>query len=158
MLWFKKKVRIEDHVAGLIQNKLPHAVAFFEKENKQSHQRLDIGAAPLREVGAGMTLFFLGKFFPDTEKANLALMSRAYKEVERQLPAQEASPKEAFNWWKAFTDGLIFQEDQPRLKIACRLTWEKLIPGKAYREASPLRTFAYFLEMEVEGTSKLNII
>ncbi|GEM_PF-2269218 len=158
MLWFKKKVRIEEQVAELIQNKLPRAVAFFEKENKQSHQRLDISAAQLQEVGAGMILFFLGKFFPDTEKSNLAMMSRAYKEVERKLPALEASPKAAFNWWKAFTDGLIFQEDEPRLKIACRITWEKLITGKAYREASPLRTFAYFLEMEIESTAKLHMV
>ncbi len=158
MLWFKKKVRVEDHVGALIKDKLPQAAGFFDKENKHAHYKLEIERSTLIAVGAGMTLFFLGKFLPDTEAANLKIMSRAYKEVERRLPALNANPKDAYTWWKAYTDGLIFQEDQPRLKIACRLTWEKLLPDKSYREASPLRTFAYFLEMEVEGAQKVHLV
>ena len=159
MLWFKKnKVRIEDHVRGLVENALPKAVAFFTKENKHSHSPLNINHTQLQEVGAGMILFYLGNFFPDTNPENLTVMSRAFKEIERVLPGLGAAPKAAHVWWKAYTDGLIFQENEPRLKIACRITWEKLIPDRAHREASPLRTFAYFLEMEVESTAKLNII
>ena len=158
MLWFKQKVKIEDYVSGLLKDKLPRAVQFFDKENDRAHHPLNIPEKKLIEVGAGMVLFFLGKFFPDTEKENLQLMSRAYKQVEKLLPEMSADPKEAYNWWKAFTDGLIFQEKEARLRIACRLTWEKLIQNKAYREASPLRTFGYFLEMEVEGVDKIKIV
>jgi len=158
MLWFKKKVKIEDYVTGLIQEKLPRAVQFFDKENDRAHHPLNIEDAKLLEIGAGMTLFFLGKYFPDTEKANLAIMSRAYKQIEKLLPEMNAKPKEAYAWWKAFTDGLIFQENEARLRIACRLVWEKLIPDKAYREASPLKTFGYFLEMEIDGADKLALV
>lgn len=158
MLWFKKKVKIEDYVTGLIQDKLPRAVQFFDRENARAHHPLNLDDVKLVEIGAGMTLFFLGKYLPDTEKANLALMSRAYKQIEKLLPEMNGKPKEAYAWWKAFTDGLIFQENEARLRIACRLVWEKLIPEKAYRDASPLKTFGYFLEMEIEGTDKINLV
>lgn len=159
MFWFKKKkMKVEEYVAGLVRDKLPHAVQFFDKENDRSHHPLKIADTKLLEIGAGMSLFFLGKYFPDSEKENLALMSRAYKQMEKMLPDMNAKPKEAYAWWKAFTDGLIFQENEPRLRIACRLVWEKLIPDKAYREASPLKTFGYFLEMEIDGVEKLNLV
>lgn len=156
-MWFKKKVKIEEFVAGLVQDKIPKAIAFFDKENERSHVALQLDHGKLREIGAGMILFFIGKHYPDTEQKNLLIMSRAYKQVERALPALEANPKEAYAWWKAYTDGLIFQEDEARLKIACRITWEKLIKNKPFREGPPLKTFGYFLEMEVEGISKVNI-
>lgn len=158
MLWFKKKMKIEEYVTDLVQNKVPRAVQFFDKENARSHHPLKLDDKRLVEIGAGMALFFLGKYFPDTEKGNLALMSRAYKQTEKLLPELNARPKEAYAWWKAFTDGLIFQENEARLRIACRLVWEKLMPEKAYREASPLKTFGYFLEMEIEGAEKLNLV
>lgn len=157
MLWFKKKIPVESYMQGLIQDKLPNAVRFFDKENDRAHQPLNIEDTTLLEVGAGMALFFMGKFLPDTEKANLALMSRAYKAADKLLPALGAKPKEAHKWWKAYTDGLIFKEKEPRLSIACRLTWEKLIPDQAYRDSSPLKMFAYVLETEVETLSKLNL-
>lgn len=158
MLWFKKKVKIEDFVSEFIPQKLPRAVQFFDKENARAHHPLNIDDRKLLEIGAGMSLFFLGKYFPDTEKKNLDMMSRAFKQVEKTLPSLEANPKEAYAWWKAFTDGLIFQQNEARLRIACRLVWEKIIHEKAYRESSPLKTFGYFLEMEIEGVSKMNII
>ncbi len=158
MLWFKKKVKIEDYVTELVQEKLPRAVQFFDRENERAHQSLKIDDTRLLEIGAGMALFFLGKYFPDNEKENLAIMSRAYKQMEKLLPAMNAKPKEAYAWWKAFTDGLIFQENEQRLRIACRLVWEKILHEKAYREASPLKTFGYFLEMEIEGAEKLNLV
>ncbi len=158
MLWFKKKIKIEDYVTELVQEKLPRAVQFFDRENERAHQSLKIDDTRLLEIGAGMALFFLGKYFPDNEKENLAIMSRAYKQMEKLLPAMNAKPKEAYAWWKAFTDGLIFQENEQRLRIACRLVWEKILHEKAYREASPLKTFGYFLEMEIEGAEKLNLV
>ena len=158
MLWFKKKVKVEEYVTGLVQEKLPRAVQFFDKENERAHHPLNIDDTKLVEIGAGMALFFLGKYFPDTEKQNLALMSRAYKQMEKLLPAMNAKPKEAYAWWKAFTDGLIFQENEARLRIACRLVWEKLMTGKAYREASPLKTFGYFLEMEIDSVDTLTLV
>lgn len=157
MLWFKKKIPVEVFMQGLIQEKLPKAVQFFDKENDRAHQPLNVEDTMLLEVGAGMALFFMGKFFPDTEKENLAVMSRAYKAAEKCLPSLGAKPKEAHKWWKAYTDGLIFKEKEPRLSIACRLTWEKLIPNQAYRDSSPLKMFAYILETDVESIRKQNL-
>lgn len=154
MLWFKKKMSIEDFVEGIIRDKLPRAVAFFNKENERSHLALAVNDRKLREIGAGMVLFFMGKYYPDTDKKNLELMSRAYRQIEKTLPAMDANPKETFAWWKAYTDGLIFQENEARLRIACRITWEKL-ESKPFRETSPLRTFGYFLEMEVQALDKM---
>ncbi len=157
MLWFKKTTPVEAFVQQLIKDKLPRAVQFFDRENERAHTSLNVEDQKLLEIGGGMILFFLGRYFPDKDKKNLAIMSRAYKEIERVLPAQNARPKEAYAWWKAFTDGLIFQENEPRLRIACRLAWEKVITSKPYRETSPLKTFGYFLEMEVQSIEKLNI-
>lgn len=157
MLWFKKKTPVESYMQVLVTEKLPKAVQFFDKENDRAHQSLNLDDTTLLEVGAGMALFFMGKFFPDTEKANLAMMSRAYKAVDKLLPTLNAKPKEAHKWWKAYTDGLIFKEKEPRLSIACRITWEKLIPDQAYRDASPLKMFAYVLETEIEGIQKQNL-
>jgi len=157
MLWFKKKTTIEDFCSGIAREKLPKAVQFFDKENERAHAALTIDDTQLLEVGAGMCLFFLGKYFPDTDPNNLKIMSRAFKHMEKLLPSLKANPKQAYHWWKAYTDTLIFQENEPRLKIACRLTWEKLMPNKAYRENSPLRTFGYYLEMEISGIDKLRI-
>ncbi len=157
VLWFKKKLPVETFMQGLVKEKLPKAVQFFDKENDRAHQPLNVNDTTLLEVGVGMALFYMGKFFPDSDKANLAIMSRAYKAAEKLLPTMNAKPKEAHKWWKAYTDGLIFNEKEPRLKIACRLTWEKLISNQAYRESSPLKMFAYVIETEVETISKLNL-
>lgn len=157
MLWFKKKVPVETFMHGLVQEKLPKAVQFFDNENDRAHQPINVDDTTLLEVGVGMALFFMGKFFPDTDKTNLAIMSRAFKTAEKLLPAMNATPKEAHKWWKAYTDGLIFNEKEPRLKIACRLTWDKILPDQKYREASPLRMFAYVIETEVDSIQKLNI-
>lgn len=157
-MWsFKKKQPVEQFVHALIEQKLPRAVQFFDRENEHSHHPIQLDDRQLLEIGGGMCLFFLGKYFPDTNPANLKVMSRAYKELERILPDLNARPKEAYAWWKAFTDGLIFQEKEARLRIACRLVWEKVFPQKAYREATPLKTFGYFLEMEVDAAEKLKI-
>ncbi len=86
------------------------------------------------------------------------MMSRAYKSMERLLPHMNARPKEVYGWWKTFMDGLIFQSKEERLRIACRLVWEKMLPDKPYREASPVKTFGYFLEMEIERGKKLNVV
>jgi hypothetical protein len=157
MLWFKKAKPVEAFVQGMVKEKLPRAVQFFDRENDRAHHALNIEDQKLLEIGAGMILFFLGKYYPDKDKKNLALMSRAYKEIEKTLPALKADPKEAYAWWKAFTDGLIFQENEERLRIASRLVWEKLITSKPYREASPLKTFGYFLEMEVQSAEKITL-
>ena len=157
MLWFKKKTPVEAYMQVLIQEKLPNAVKFFDKENDRAHSPLKINDTALLEVGAGMALFFMGKFFPDSDKNNLQLMSRAYKTVEQKLPTLQAKPKEAHKWWKAYTDGLIFKEKEPRLSIACRLTWEKLIPEQAYREQSPLKMFAYVIETEIATLDKITL-
>lgn len=155
MSWFKKKVPVETFVADIIHSKLPSAEQFFEKENARSHNPLKFNRTQLLEIGAGMALFFLGKFFPDTEKKNLDMMARAFKQVEKSLPELEADPVNAYTWWKAFTDGLIFQDDGNRLRMACRIVWEKNIPDLTYREPSPLRAYGYIIEMEVNAAEKI---
>ena len=155
---FRRKIKIEDYVEGLVRDKLPRAVTFFKNENSHSRHSVTIEEHVLLEIGAAMILFFLGKFYPDTEKKNIEMMSRAYKPMEGLLPQMNARPAQVHGWWKAFTDGLIFQSDEERLRIACRLAWEKVLPHKPYREASPLKTFGYFLEMEIEGVKKLKVV
>ena len=157
MLWFKKKVPTQEFVGNMLRDKLPQAISFFKKENEHSRHAFKVSDTKLHEIGAGMILFFMGEHYPDTDKKNLALMGRAYKVVEKVLPSMNASPKEAYAWWKAYTDALIFQEDEERLRIACRLTWEKL-ETKPFRETSPLRTFGYFLEMEVAAVKKVTLV
>ena len=157
MLWFKKKMPIEDFIQRFITEKLPRAVQFFDKENERAHSPVSIPDDKLLEIGAGMALFFLSQYFPDTDKANLKIMARAFKTVEKELPNLNAKPKEAHIWWKAFTDGLIFQENEARLRIACRIVWEKLIPNKPFRENSPLKAFGYFVEVEMQAARKANV-
>jgi hypothetical protein len=158
MSWFRKKITVEDFVSDVVREKLPMAVQFFDKENNRAHHTVPIQDQDLLTVGAGMVLFFMGKFLPDSNPENLKLMSRAYRHMEKLLPSLDITPQAAYRWWKAYTDTLIFQENEARLKIACRLTWEKLIPNKPYREASPLRSFGYYLEMEVEALAKARIV
>ena len=159
MWWFKdrKKLTAEAYINSLIDQQLPRAVQFFKKENDRARDHLTIPDDRLVEIGAALILFFLGGHFPDSKKENLTLMSRAYVQVEKRLPDLGGNPKETYRWWKVFTDVLIFQESEERLNIVCRQVWEKLFPEKPYRDASPLRTYAYFLEMEISEAPKLNI-
>ncbi len=159
MLWFKDKQKIEDFIQNVLENALPRGVKFFEKENERAHRPLTIPNDKLMEIGAGMCLFFLGEYYPDDKKKdNLEMMSRAFKVMEKKLPAMNLNPSNAYNWWKAFTDGLIFQENEDRNRIAGRIVWEKLVPNIPYREPSPLKGFGYFLQMEIENASKVKLV
>lgn len=158
MAWFKKKMPIESFVGEMIEKKLPGAIIFFENANTRAHRPMNFLPTQLYEVGAGMMLFFLGAYHPDTEKKGLEMMGRAYKEVEKKLPKHQADPKKAYDWWKAFTDVLIFQEESDRLRVACRIVWEHTIPGSPYREPSPLKAFGNFIQMEVATAEKVMIV
>lgn len=153
----RKKLTVEAYIDSLLDHQLPKAIQFFNKENSRAREHLTIPDDQLVEIGAALLLFFLGRHFPDTKKENLAIMSRAYVQVEKRLPDLGGNPKQAYSWWKVFTDVLIFKESEDRLNVACRQVWEKLFPDKTFRDASPLRTYAYFLEMEITEAAKLNI-
>jgi hypothetical protein len=157
MFWFKPKSKIEEAVKDILSAKLHHALKFYTKENERSHHPLQLSESQLLEIGGGMVLFFFGSYFPDTEKKNIEIMSRAYREAEKILPGMKIQPTRVYEWWKMFTDVLIFNQKEDRLKAATRLVWEKLITDMPYREASPLKTFGYYLQMEVDSHAKKNI-
>ncbi len=77
--------------------------------------------------------------------------------AQKIIESKGADADKAYGLWKAFTDGLILSQDEERLRLACRLTWERLFPDKAYKEPCPLHSFGYFLQMEVQEAQKLKI-
>jgi len=157
MFWFKPKTKIEDAVRDILTHKLSHALKFYEKENARAHHPLKMTQLQLLEIGGGMVLFFFGRHFHDSDKKNIEIMSRAYREAERILPGLNIKAEPVYQWWKMFTDVLIFNENEDHLRAACRLVWEKSIPEMPFREASPLKTFGYYLQMEVATACDKNI-
>ncbi len=158
MLWFKKKIRVEDFMENIMQKSLPRSLQYFRKENERVHRPLNINEKVLAEVGAGMCLFFLGKYFPEDDKAERTKITRAFRTVEKHIEALNGTSGHAHTWWKAFTDGLIFHENANRLNIASRVAWDKLLPDIPYREPSPLKAFAHYLHMEMEAADKVRLV
>ncbi len=158
MLWFKKKERVEDFMENIMGKTLPRSLEYFRKENERVHRPLSIKDSVLAEVGAGMCLFYLGKHFPEDDAAERRKMSRAFRVVEKHIGALNGTAGHVHTWWKAFTDGLIFHENEERLTIASRVAWDKLLPDIPYREPSPLKAFAYYLHMEMDAADKVKLI
>ncbi len=158
MSLFRKKTRVEDVIESLMSNSVPKAMEFYGKENKKAHRPLRIEASKLFEIGVAMCLFFLARYFPEDKPEDKEKMSRAFKQAQAELERTGHDAQSAYRWWKAYTDALIFQEKETRLRLASRLTWEKLFPEKAYKEQNPLHSYGYMLEIEVDGFKKNKIV
>ncbi|MBU0678591.1 MAG: hypothetical protein KJ626_10790 [Verrucomicrobia bacterium] len=155
---FKKKVKIEEIVSVLITSTIPKALQYYHRETRRAPSPISLPDSKLIDIGGAMCLFFLAKHLPDEKPGNQEKMARAYKQLKLDILTVGGDAESARTWWKAFTDGLIFQEREERLRIACRIAWDKLAPNTAYREPSPLRSFGYFLQVEVDTVRKMKLI
>lgn len=158
MSLFKDKITVEDEVSRLLNESFPKAVAFLDRENEHAHRPVKLPEDTLLEIGAGMCLFFLASHLPGEKTSTKDKMSRAFLQVQQLLRDKSADSDKVYSWWKHYTDGLIFKENEERLRLACKLTWEKLYPDKPYKEPTPLRSFGYFLQMEVDEVDKHKMV
>lgn len=155
--FLKKKTPVEQVAHRLIHQSLPHAYEFYEKENRHARTPLVIDEKPMREVGAGICLFYLVEFLPDTKAGNQARMGRIYNQMKKDLRPLNANPQKAYDAWKAFTDALILHQNLSRIDIATRLSWERLLPERKYVDQTPLRSYCYYLKLQVDDVKKLRL-
>jgi hypothetical protein len=158
MLFFKKRVAIEDFVADLVARCLPPAIRFFNEENGRAQQPVGLPEASLKEIGAGMVLLFIASRFPEQNKSVTDLMQRGYKAARRGLVKIGGNGDQAHYWWKAFADGQIMYGDNPPLWVACKVVWDRNFQNRPFQEQSALRAFGYFLQMQVDSLDKVKLV
>ncbi len=158
MTWFRKKIRVEDFMERIMQDSLPRSIKYYRSENERAPRPMEIKESVLVEAGTGMCLFFLGKYVPEEDKAERQKMSRAFRATQKHVEAFKGAPGNVHTWWKAFTDGLIFHENESRLNIASKVAWDRLLPDVGYREPSPLKAFAHLLEMEIDTAKDFKLV
>jgi len=158
MLLFKKKRPVQEWTDDTLTVSLPRGITFFHGENQRARYRLAVSDTDLKEVGAGMALFFLAEFFPDEKPDSAEKMQRAYKGARRALSKLGGNGDQAHFWWKAFNDGQIFHSHEDRLDIVCRVVWDRLFQKIPFKEHGPIRSFAYFLQVDMGSVKKVRLV
>ena len=155
---FKEKTSVEQEVSRLLTDVHPRAVAFLARENEHAHRPVKLPEQTLLEISASMCLFFLAAHLPEEKPDSKDKMGRAFMQVQQELRGKDADPDKVYSLWKHFTEGLMFKQDADPLTLACKLTWERHYPDRVYKEPSPMRSFAYFLQMEVNDIAKRKLV
>lgn len=153
----KKKKSIEDITHELIMQSLHKAYEFYRNENEHARHQLRLNESDLREVGAGMCLFFLTEYLPIEKNGSQAVMGRAYAQVKKDFRKLHANSQKSYDIWKAFNDALLLHDNMSRVDIATRLAWERLFPERKFISQTPLRSYAYFLQLQVKDVESVKI-
>jgi hypothetical protein len=158
MTLFKKRVPMEDFVRSLITEGIPKGLAFYDKENAQARKKLSISDADLAEFGAGMMLFFLTERIANDKKAGQDMAQRATRAMRRALAQLGANADHGQDWWKAISDDALIMHGQgDPLDIACQAVWNRLFRDRPYAEHGPIRSYGYFLQIEVDAAKDLRL-
>lgn len=156
---FKKRVRVEDFAGNLVSVGIPRAIAFFEEENVRARYRLAFADEDLKNIGAGLCLFFLSEQLQDAKKANHNKMQRATKSIRRALNKLGGNSDKGQEWWKLIDDDYrIIHEHKALLDVACQAVWNRRFRDRPFKEHGALRSFAYFLQVEVDASAKVKLI
>ena len=156
---FRRKVRIEDFAAGLIEDGLLRAVVFFQEENQRAHVHLNLTEDDLKNIGGGITLFFLARRLQELGKDDPDLIRRATKAIRRAVLKAGGNADAAQDWWKYIDDDArIIHDEMALLEAACRAVWHRKYGDRPFKEHGPIKSFAYLLQMEVEGVDKFKLV
>ena len=155
--FLKQKKSVEDVTHELIKQSLPKAFDFYRKENEHSRTQLVLDEKMLREVGAGMCLFYLAVYLPSDKPGNQAKMGRAYTQVKKEFRSITANPQKSYDFWKSCTEGFLLHDKLNHVDIATRLGWERLLPDRKFIDQTPFRSYAYYLQLQVKDVEKLKI-
>lgn len=156
---FKKKTPIEEFSAQVIREGLPRALAFYEQENKRSHVRLMFSEEELPLIGAGTVIFYFSSRFSSDSSADKDKVHRAIKGVRRTISKMGYSSDRAQDWWKAIEgDALIVGSSSDPLELSCKAVWNRTHQDRPFNEHGALRSFLYFLQVEVDAMDKLKIV
>lgn len=156
--FLKKKKSIEDITHGLIKESLHKAYEFYRNENDHARNQLSLDEKEMREVGAGMCLFFLTEYLSTEKNGGQAIMGRAYAQVKKDFRTLHANPQKSYDTWKAFNDAFLLHDDMDRVEVATRLAWERLLPERKFIAQTPLHSYAYFLQLQVKDVETVKII
>lgn len=159
MFFFKKRVSIEDFATDLVRTGIPRAIHFFHEENQRARYHLNIGQEDLTNIGGGLCFFFLAPQLQNEKKADQKNLQRAARAIRRAIGRAGGNSDRAQDWWKTIEDDarIIHGQADP-LDLACKAVWSRTYRDRPFKEHGALRSFAYFLQMEVNAAGKIKLV